>query len=132
MISEAIHFVESTQLPSTWKTAPRGWGHPLHKLSQYIGQFPPSLAHFFIRQFTVRGQVVFDPFSGGGTTPLEALLLDRDGVGNDAFCYAHVLSRAKTCPMTLAAFEKYLKRKLAEAEKQPKDLELLDKSTGLL
>jgi hypothetical protein len=84
MISETVHFVDSTQLPSTWKTAPRGWGHPLHKLSQYIGQFPPSLAHCFIRQFTQEGDIVFDSFSGGGTTPLEALLLNRVAYGNDA------------------------------------------------
>jgi site-specific DNA-methyltransferase (adenine-specific) len=132
MILEQFHFVESTALPSTWKSAPRGWGHPLHKLSQYIGQFPPSLSHFFIRQFTEEGDLVFDPFSGGGTTPLEALLLNRVAYGNDAFCYAHTLSRAKTRPMDFKPFERYLKRKLLEAEKQPKNLELLDKSTGSL
>jgi hypothetical protein len=98
----------------------------LHKLSQYIGQYPPCLAHFFIRQFSKPGQVVFDPFSGGGTTPLEALLSDRDGFANDAFGYAYTLSCSKTRSLGLGAFEAYLKRKLKEAEGQPKNLALLD------
>jgi hypothetical protein len=55
MVADEIKFIDSPQLPSTWKTAPRGWGHSLHKLSQYIGQFPPSLAHFFIRQYSQAG-----------------------------------------------------------------------------
>lgn len=126
MITDEIRFVDSSQLPSTWKTAPRGWGNPLHKLSQYIGQYPPSLAHFFIRQYSQPGQTVFDPFSGGGTTALEALLSGRKAFAIDAFNYAYTLSRAKTRPMELLAFEHYLKQKLKEADGQPKDLALLD------
>jgi len=114
MVADKIKFVDSSQLPSTWKTAPRGWGHSLHKLSQYIGQYSQP------------GQVVFDPFSGGGTTALESLLSGRKAFAIDAFNYAYTLSRAKTRPMELAAFERYLKRKLTEAESQPKNLALLD------
>lgn len=126
MVADDIKFIDSSQLPSTWKTAPRGWGHSLHKLSQYIGQYPPSLAHFFIRRYSQPGQLLFDPFSGGGTTALESLLSDRDACANDAFNYAYTLSRAKTRPMPLRDFERYLKRKLKEAESQPGNLALLD------
>ncbi len=126
MVADEIKFIDSSQLPSTWKTAPRGWGHPLHKLSQYIGQYPPSLAHFFIRQYSQPGQVIFDPFSGGGTTALESLLSDRKAFAIDAFNYAYTLSRAKARPMELNAFERYLKRKLKETEMQLGDLALLD------
>jgi DNA modification methylase len=126
MVADDIKFIDSSQLPSTWKTAPRGWGHPLHKLSQYIGQFPPSLAHFFIRQYSQPGQIVFDPFSGGGTTALESLLAGREAYANDAFNYACTLSRAKARPMGLRDFERYLKRKLKEAESMPGNLALLD------
>ncbi|MGA2174619.1 MAG: DNA methyltransferase [Verrucomicrobiota bacterium] len=98
----------------------------MHKLSQYIGQYPPSLAHFFIQQYSLPGQTVFDPFSGGGTTPLEALLSNRRASASDAFGYAYTLSRAKTRPMELREFECYLKKKLREADGQPKRLALLD------
>lgn len=126
MSADVVKFIDTSQLPSTWKVAPRGWGHPLHKLSQYIGQFPPSLAHFFIRQYTKPGGMVFDPFSGGGTTVLESLLLDRDAAGIDAFGYAYTLSHAKAQPMELPAFDKYLKQKIKESARQPGKLALLD------
>ena len=44
------------------------------------------------------GEVVYDPFSGRGTTVLEACLLGRVGLGSDASPLACVLSAAKTQP----------------------------------
>ncbi len=109
--------VTSGELPFTWKQANRGWGHPLHKLSQYIGAYPPSLAHYFIKQLSDEGQVIFDPFSGGGTTALEALLTNRQAIASDAFYYAYILSHAKVQPMTLVEFQCYLQEKIQESKK---------------
>jgi hypothetical protein len=103
------------QLPSSWKDAGRGWGHGLHKLSPYVGGFPPQLARYFILNLTDPGATVFDPFSGRGTSLLEALLCDRDAVASDAFEYAVVLSGAKATPMTAGAFRDYLRMKLDES-----------------
>ncbi len=119
---------ESTaDLKSTWKDAPRTWGHSLHRLSPYIGGFPPSLAHYFIRRFSKKGDTVLDPFCGGGTTPLEAALQRRNGYGNDAFSYAYVLSRAKCNPMRTPEFKSYLDSKINEAKNIDNDeMQLLD------
>jgi hypothetical protein len=103
------------ELPSSWKTAGRGWGHGLHKLSPYVGGFPAQLARFFVLNLTDPGDTVHDPFAGGGTSALEALLCDRDAVATDAFEYAYVVSHAKANPMAYDAFEEYLAAKLAEA-----------------
>jgi hypothetical protein len=103
------------ELPSTWKVAGRGWGHKLHKLSPYVGGFPAQLARFFILNLSDPGHTVHDPFSGGGTTALEALLCHRGAVAADAFEYAYVLSRAKAEPMSYGEFADYLKSKLSEA-----------------
>lgn len=105
----------TSELQSTWKEAPRGWGHSLHRLSPYIGGFPPALAHYFIRRFSDVGDTVLDPFSGGGTTPLEAALHNRKGYGNDVFSYAHTLSKAKCNPVDDEDFIPYLDTKLDEA-----------------
>lgn len=106
-ISEEL--ADSTdELGSTWKDAPRSWGHSLHKLAPYIGGFPASLAHYFIHRFTDNDDVVLDPFCGGGTTPLEAGLQNRIGWGNDAFSYAYTLSSAKCNPLQDGQFEEYL------------------------
>jgi DNA modification methylase len=116
----------SGELPYTWKTAGRGWGHSLHKLSQYIGAYPPSLAHYFITQLSDEGQVVLDPFSGGGTTALEAILLGRKAIASDAFFYAYILSHAKARPMPLDRFRIYLKAKIEESQQIVPDREELE------
>src|SRR5262245_28289039 len=105
MAAAGIARAAAGQLPSSWKGAGRGWGHPLHKLSPYVGGFPPALARYFVLSLSEPGDAVFDPFSGGGTTILEALLCDREGVASDAFEYAVVLSRAKAKPLGLDRFE---------------------------
>ncbi|MFL0196113.1 DNA methyltransferase [Clostridium sp. WILCCON 0269] len=78
-----------------WKLKNRRWGHSLHGMCSYLAMFPPSLPHYFIKQFTEVGDVVFDPFCGRGTTPLEACLNKRIGIGNDLNPLAQVLTGAK-------------------------------------
>jgi site-specific DNA-methyltransferase (adenine-specific) len=63
-----------------------------------MAMFPPTLPHTFIRWLTDEGDVVYDPFSGRGTTVLEACLLGRVGLGSDASPLACVLSAAKAQP----------------------------------
>jgi site-specific DNA-methyltransferase (adenine-specific) len=46
---------------------------------------------------------VLDPFSGRGTTPLQACVEGRIGVGNDLNPFAHLLTAAKVEPPTPAA-----------------------------
>lgn len=56
------------------------------------------MATSLIAQFTKRGQVVYDPFSGCGTFVLEAWLAGRHVVANDLSPYANLLTRAKLYP----------------------------------
>lgn len=104
------------ELPDSWKQAPHQWGHSLHRLSPFVGGFPPELAHYFIRWFTDVDQTVLDPFCGSGTTVLEAAINNRRAIGNDAFSYASTLSTAKCRPMKYDHFESFLDAKLKEAE----------------
>lgn len=60
--------------------------------------FPPTVPHYFIRWLTEAGEVVYDPFSGRGTTVLEACLLGRVGLASDASPLACTLSGAKATP----------------------------------
>lgn len=57
--------------------------------------FPPQLPNVFIRWLTEPGDVVYDPFSGRGTVPLEALLAGRRAYASDANPLAAALSAAK-------------------------------------
>jgi hypothetical protein len=68
--------------------------HSLHEIS-YRACFKPQLPRFFIELLTNAGDVVYDPFSGRGTTVLEAGLLDRRIIANDASPLSAVLSRPR-------------------------------------
>lgn len=86
-----------------WKAQQRLWGHSFHPMCSYLASFPASLAHAFIARYSRPGDVVLDPFSGRGTTPLQACAEGRIGVGNDLNPFAHLLTAAKVQPPTRAA-----------------------------
>jgi site-specific DNA-methyltransferase (adenine-specific) len=71
-------------------------------MCSYLAAFPAALAHAFIARYSRPGDVVLDPFSGRGTTPLQACAEGRIGVGNDLNPFAHLLTAAKVEPATRA------------------------------
>ena len=81
-----------------WKAQPRLWGHSLHPMCSYLASFPAALSHAFIARYSRPGDVVLDPFSGRGTTPLQACAEGRVGVGNDLNPFADLLTGAKAEP----------------------------------
>ncbi len=91
------------RLSDRWKRAPRRWGHPVHSLCSYFAMFPPRIPHVFIEWLTEAGDVVYDPFCGRGTAPLEAVRTGRIGLGSDLNPLAVALSNAKLNPPTEAA-----------------------------
>ncbi len=64
-----------------WTSAQRQ-AHSLHEFS-YRACFKPQLPEFFISRLTNRGDRVYDPFMGRGTTLIEAFLEHRRPLGND-------------------------------------------------
>jgi site-specific DNA-methyltransferase (adenine-specific) len=86
-----------------WKAQQRLWGHSFHPMCSYLASFPAALAHAFIARYSRPGDVVLDPFSGRGTTPLQACAEGRIGVGNDLNPFAHLLTASKTDPASRAA-----------------------------
>ena len=85
-----------------WKDQQRLWGHSFHPMCSYLASFPAGLVHAFIARYTRPGDVVLDPFSGRGTTPLQACAEGRIGAGNDLNPFAHLLTAAKVDPPTRA------------------------------
>jgi len=83
-----------------WKDQQRLWGHAFHPMCSYLASFPAALSHAFIGRYSRRGDIVLDPFSGRGTTPLQACAEGRIGVGNDLNPFAHLLTAAKVEPAT--------------------------------
>ncbi len=85
-----------------WKDQQRLWGHSFHPMCSYLASFPAALAHAFVARYSRPGDVVLDPFSGRGTTPLQACAEGRIGVGNDLNPFAHLLTSAKVAPASRA------------------------------
>lgn len=82
-------------VPVHWKKSCLGTECSLHQLSPYIGKLKSSIAHDLIETYSKPGELIIDPFSGSGTVPLEALLLERRAVAADINPYATILCRAK-------------------------------------
>lgn len=75
-------------------TAKQRQANKLHEIS-YRGCFKPQLPRFFIELLTKPGDVVYDPFSGRGTTAIEAALLDREVIANDINPLSRILCRPR-------------------------------------
>lgn len=67
-----------------------------HEYYRYPARFSPEFARAAIEAFTQRGELVLDPFMGGGTTLVEAMRAHRQGVGADVNELATFVSRVKT------------------------------------
>ena len=74
-----------------WTSAQRK-ASSLHEIS-YRACFKPQLPRFFITGLTHEGDRVYDPFSGRGTTVLEAGLLGRRVTSNDANPLCRILTQ---------------------------------------
>ena len=73
-----------------------------HGFYRYPARFSPQFAGAAIEQFTQSGDLVLDPFAGGGTAIVEALARGRAVVGNDINSLAVFVSRVKTTPLTIS------------------------------
>lgn len=97
-------FLESSSGPSVierefWTSRQRQ-SHSLHEIS-YRACFKPQLPAYFIERLTRPGDIVYDPFSGRGTTAVEAALRGRVPYANDINPLSTILCRPRIEPPTL-------------------------------
>ena len=103
-------------------TARQRQAHSLHEVS-YRACFKPQLPRFFIERLTNPGDVVYDPFMGRGTTPIEAALLGRVPFGNDINPLSIVMARPRLSPPLLEEIAGRLSGiNLCDPDEAPDDL----------
>ncbi len=72
----------------------------IHEIS-YRACFKPQLPKFFIELLSDAGDIVYDPFSGRGTTVIQAGLMSRKIVSNDVNPLSLILARPRFYPPEL-------------------------------
>jgi DNA modification methylase len=71
-----------------------------HNFYRYPACMSPELVREIINQFSESGDIVFDPFMGGGTTIVEALASGRRAIGIDINSLAVFITEVKTTPLS--------------------------------
>ena len=71
-----------------------------HAYYRYPARFSPGFVRAALQLFTQSGDIVYDPFMGGGTTLVEAMRSGRQGIGTDLNSLAVFISKIKTSILT--------------------------------
>ena len=67
-----------------------------HNIYSYPAKFLSHLPRGLISKLSNEGELICDPFAGGGTTGLEAMLLNRRFIGYDINPFSILVSKVKT------------------------------------
>ncbi len=79
----------------------------LHEIA-YRACFKPQLPRFFINLLTKPNDTVYDPFSGRGTTAIEAAILNRNAIANDINPLSRLLTEPRLFVPEITGIEKRL------------------------
>lgn len=91
--ASTIAGISTSRYINEFSTSKQRQAGSIHEIS-YRACFKPQLPRFFIELLIQEGDLVYDPFSGSGTTVIEAGLLGRNVVSNDI----NPLSMILICP----------------------------------
>jgi hypothetical protein len=108
---------------SEFWTAGQRKASSIHEIS-YRACFKPQLPRFFIDMMTRNGDTVYDPFSGRGTTVIEAGLCGRNIISNDANPLSEIMTRPRFFLPSPAAVEERLSEIPCDGRKCDLDLSM--------
>jgi hypothetical protein len=96
-----------TVLTGAFWTSKQRQGHNLHEIA-YRACFKSALPQYFISRYTKKGDYVYDPFSGRGTTIIEAALHGRNVIANDVNPISTILAEGRLYVPGLNALQERL------------------------
>lgn len=74
--------------------------HLTHGLHKYPAKFFPELPRWLIKRYSQENNIILDPFTGSGTTNVEALLAKRNSVGIDVDPFSRFIAKVKVTPLS--------------------------------
>ncbi|MBD3189595.1 MAG: class I SAM-dependent methyltransferase [Candidatus Heimdallarchaeota archaeon] len=81
----------------------------VHGLHPYLGKYVPQLVEYFLKNYFSKGDLVFDPFIGSGTTVVEANTLGINAIGADISAFNILLCKVKTANYDFKLLSKEIK-----------------------
>ncbi len=103
-----------------WTYAGEETNYLTHGLHPYPARMIPQIARRLILTYSNKGDLVWDPFCGSGTTLIESMLSNRKSIGTDLNPFAVFLSRVKTTiipPDELDESMMMILKRIAKAER---------------
>lgn len=96
-----------TRVIGEFWTAKQRQATSIHEVA-YRACFKAQLPNFFISKLTEKGDIIYDPFSGRGTTVIEAALLGRNAIANDISPISKILSEGRLTIPSISAIKNRL------------------------
>src|SRR3989338_11007413 len=79
---------------------------PMYLMHKYWARKPHNVVSEYIKNYTKKGDIVLDPFCGSGPTPIEAIKLERKGIGIDLNPISTFVTRMTAMPADINLIKK--------------------------
>ncbi len=100
----------SYDAPDDWTFRAANTKQVTHGIHPYPAMMIPQVARRLISTYGGKGDVLFDPYCGSGTTLLEGMKAGMDAAGTDLNPLARLIARVKTTPVAICDLDNEIAR----------------------